>query len=60
VPILYIRAKRDRLVGMASLDEIRQIRPETDVVVVDGPHLLFQREPQWTGEIVVEFVSALG
>ena len=59
VPVLYIRAKSDRLVGMASLDEIRQIRPNTDVAVIAGPHLLFQREPQRTAESVVEFVSAL-
>jgi pimeloyl-[acyl-carrier protein] methyl ester esterase len=60
VPLLYIRAKNDHLVGIASLDEIRRIRPETDVAVVDGPHLLFQREPRRSSEVVMEFVSALG
>jgi pimeloyl-[acyl-carrier protein] methyl ester esterase len=60
VPVLYIQAKSDRLVGTANLEEIRRIRPEMAVAVVDGPHLLFQREPQRTAEVVVEFVSALG
>jgi pimeloyl-[acyl-carrier protein] methyl ester esterase len=59
VPMLYLQARHDRLVGPRCLEEIRSIRPEMQAVVVDGPHLLLQREPQKTGKIVTDFVASL-
>lgn len=59
VPILYIRAKQDRLVPASHLDEVRQIEPKVVEAAIDGPHLLFQSKPQKTAEIVVEFVRQL-
>ncbi len=58
VPLLYIRAKQDRLVGCSCLEKIRQIKPGMTVAALDGPHLLLQREPQRTAEIIVNFVTA--
>jgi pimeloyl-ACP methyl ester carboxylesterase len=55
VPILYIQAKQDRVVGTSCLEEIRRIQPQVAVVAVDGPHLLLQREPKRTAEIVAGF-----
>jgi pimeloyl-ACP methyl ester carboxylesterase len=57
VPILYIRAEQDRVIPASSLDEIRQIQPQTAVVAIAGPHLLVQREPQQAAEIVSRFVQ---
>lgn len=59
VPILYIQAKHDRLVPMSCEEEIRRIKPKTSVVVIDGPHLLLQREPQRVAEVVAEFIQEL-
>jgi pimeloyl-[acyl-carrier protein] methyl ester esterase len=59
VPILYLQAKKDRLVKESSLNEIRRIKPKTVAVVIPGPHLLFQLEPQRAAEVVMEFVRQL-
>jgi pimeloyl-[acyl-carrier protein] methyl ester esterase len=59
VPILYLQAKKDRLVKESSLNEIRRIKPKTVAVVIQGPHLLFQREPKRAAEVVMEFVRQL-
>ena len=57
VPMLYLQARHDRMVGPRCLEEILSIRPEIRAVVVDGPHFLLQREPQQTAQIVTEFVE---
>jgi len=59
-PILYIRGEQDRLVRVRCLAEIMKIRPHVVVMPVDGPHLLLQREPRQTAEIVVKFIEQLG
>jgi pimeloyl-[acyl-carrier protein] methyl ester esterase len=59
VPILYLQAQQDRLVPASSLEEIRRIKPQTFVAEFSGPHLLFQREPQQTAEIVAKFIRQL-
>jgi pimeloyl-[acyl-carrier protein] methyl ester esterase len=59
VPILYIRAKRDRLVSASSLEEIRRAKPDVCVIEIDGPHLLLQREPALTAAAVVRFLQNL-
>lgn len=45
VPILYLRATRDRLIGFRSGEQIRRCRADVAVVSIDGPHLLLQRRP---------------
>jgi hypothetical protein len=47
------------LVKESSLNEIRRIKPKTVAVVIQGPHLLFQREPKRAAEVVMEFVRQL-
>jgi pimeloyl-[acyl-carrier protein] methyl ester esterase len=59
VPILYLQAKNDRLVKGSSLNEIRRIKPKIVATVIQGPHLLFQREPQRTAEVVMKFIRQL-
>lgn len=58
-PMLYLQARQDRLVPARCLEEIRGIRPEVRVEIVDGPHFLLQREPQTTAKIVAEFLAGL-
>lgn len=45
VPLRYLRATRDRLVGSEALATIRTLRPDVEVVEIPGPHLLLQARP---------------
>jgi hypothetical protein len=58
VPILYLQAKSDRLVGASCLEDVRRIKPQVMVASLEGPHLLLQCEPQRTAEAVVQFVRS--
>jgi pimeloyl-ACP methyl ester carboxylesterase len=58
-PILYIHAKYDRLVNASCFEEIQRIQPRAEVVSIDGPHLILQREPERTAEIIARFVQRL-
>lgn len=57
VPILYIQAQEDRLVDKSCLEEIRRIKPQSVVRIIPGPHLLLQREPKRTADVIREFVQ---
>jgi hypothetical protein len=41
-------------------EELRRMNPAMEVAVIDGPHLLLQREPEKAAELVVEFVERVG
>jgi pimeloyl-[acyl-carrier protein] methyl ester esterase len=58
VPILYLQAKGDRLVSASCLEELRRIKPQVKVASLEGPHLLFQRQPQIAAEAVVKFARS--
>jgi pimeloyl-[acyl-carrier protein] methyl ester esterase len=57
VPILYLQATQDRLVHRSCLEEIRRIRPRTEVAAIAGPHLILQREPEQAAEIIMRFIE---
>lgn len=59
VPVLYLQARYDSIVNRACGEEIRSIRPDTRVVVLDGPHVLLQAMPRETARIVTDFVRRL-
>jgi pimeloyl-[acyl-carrier protein] methyl ester esterase len=59
VPILYLQAQQDRLVPSSCFGKIRHIKPQISIEKIDGPHLLFQRKPKETAEIVAKFISRL-
>jgi pimeloyl-[acyl-carrier protein] methyl ester esterase len=46
VPILYLAAKRDKLVGERSLIEIKSLSPSVETITIDAPHFLLLREPK--------------
>lgn len=52
VPIWYIQAQQDLLVGPHSLEEILRENRTVQVETIRGPHLLFQREPRRTAEVI--------
>ena len=59
MPIFYLQAKRDRLVKGAAVDDIFQIKPGLEVALIDGPHLILQREPWKAAEAICEFVRRI-
>jgi pimeloyl-ACP methyl ester carboxylesterase len=59
VPILYVRAERDRLVPRACFNEIECISPGVVAISIDAPHLVFQREPRQAAAAIVRFAEGL-
>jgi pimeloyl-[acyl-carrier protein] methyl ester esterase len=59
LPTLYLRAKRDRLVGFRSCEEIRRLKPRTIIVEIDGPHLLLQTQPEQAANAIAKFIANL-
>jgi pimeloyl-[acyl-carrier protein] methyl ester esterase len=57
VPILCLRAKRDRVVSGASCDYIKKIRPDARAADLDAPHLLLQTVPQDALSVIKKFAS---
>jgi len=60
VPIQYLRAAEDKLVSLDCLEEMLAFHPQMVVATIDGPHLLLQREPEFTAGVVAGFVMGLG
>lgn len=58
VPILCLQASRDRLVGPAWARETLALaqREESKLVVIDGPHLLLQRQPGPCVDALADFL----
>jgi pimeloyl-ACP methyl ester carboxylesterase len=59
VPILFIQAQQDRLVGPSCLEEIARIKTEIEIEQIDAPHLILQREPQQAADVVTQFMFRL-
>jgi pimeloyl-[acyl-carrier protein] methyl ester esterase len=57
VPILYLRAKRDRVVSGASGDYIKKIRPDVEIADLDAPHLLLQTVPREALSVIRNFAA---
>lgn len=60
VPILYLRAMRDRLVPPTAASLISSINPETRVVEFDASHFLLQTVPEEAAREVAAFVRLNG
>jgi len=55
VPVLYMQATHDRLVNPVCLDEMRHVKPDIEVVILDGAHILLQLMPRQSAEVVASF-----
>lgn len=60
MPILYLRAKQDRVVPPVQAQKIRAIQPNAVIADVDGPHLLLQAEPVAAWKTICDFLVAHG
>jgi len=56
VPILYLAAKRDRLVGERNAVEIRSLFPRVETKIIDAPHFLLQSEPKAAMKAIDSFI----
>jgi pimeloyl-ACP methyl ester carboxylesterase len=56
VPILYLRATRDRLIPASAGRAVLELRPDARLVEIEGPHFLLQTEPQACAEAVTGFM----
>jgi pimeloyl-ACP methyl ester carboxylesterase len=59
VPLLYLKATKDRLLSLSCQDEFRRVRPDILFESVPAPHLLLQREPQKAATVIINFISGL-
>ncbi len=57
VPLLYLRAKADRLVPLSALRKIERIRPDIESMEFDGPHFLVQTQPKLVAASIKPFVD---
>lgn len=59
VPLLYLRARADRLVPAAAADIVARGVKDTRIVDFDAPHCLLQAIPAQAAKAVREFVEVL-
>jgi pimeloyl-[acyl-carrier protein] methyl ester esterase len=57
VPILYLRARADRLIPASAGRAILERRPDIELAEIDGPHFLLQCEPAACAEVVIKFLT---
>ena len=57
IPVLYICASHDKVVGPRSLRTIQKWFPKVQVETVDAPHLVLQREPKQCIKIIQRFLE---
>jgi pimeloyl-[acyl-carrier protein] methyl ester esterase len=58
-PLLYLQGSRDAIIGERNLLEIRKVKHDAQLAVIDAPHLILQREPRAAAERIMQFVDAL-
>lgn len=58
VPILYLRATRDKLVGRHCGDQILRLNSRARQVEIDAPHLLLQTEPEKAVYAISRFLKS--
>jgi pimeloyl-ACP methyl ester carboxylesterase len=56
-PILYLCATKDRIVSRRSLEQIRELRPDIEVELIDSPHFLLQCRPRLASEAIQSFLK---
>jgi pimeloyl-ACP methyl ester carboxylesterase len=59
VPMLFLRATRDRLVPSSATDWMRRCRPDARVVEIDAPHGMLQASPSACAAAIEEFMGQI-
>ena len=55
VPMMYLRARQDRLIPRSAFNKIDRLRPDIQLQQLDGPHFLLQTLSHPAAEKVAEF-----
>ena len=58
VPMLVLRAGRDRVISRAATRSILKALPSARMVTIDGPHLLLQTRPRECAAVLRRFINA--
>jgi pimeloyl-ACP methyl ester carboxylesterase len=58
VPVTYLRANQDRMVGHGALREVVRLRPGIRVQSIDGPHLVLLARPEAAARALSRLVRA--
>jgi pimeloyl-ACP methyl ester carboxylesterase len=58
IPVLYLRATRDRIVSARLSSALTSQLPNVSTVEIDGPHLLLQTRPRECAAAIIDFVQA--
>lgn len=56
VPILYVAATEDRLIGERGLEQFQRVKPNTTVARIRGPHLILQSNPGDSVSAITSFI----
>ena len=59
VPLLCLRAIRDRLVKRRCHLEMLSVRPDMKVIEMNSPHFLLQRRPDEAAKAIMTFINSL-
>jgi len=59
-PVMYLQAEQDRVTPGRSAGLVRSIRPDVEVVVLPGPHLILQTAPIGAARILTSFCQRVG
>ena len=59
LPVLYLRASRDRIVGARISRALTSQLSNVSITEIDGPHLLLQARPRECATAITSFVSSL-
>ena len=57
IPILYIRAKNDRLIDKSCYEKIKAANSNVELLELDGPHFILQKEPTKSAKIIMKFID---
>jgi len=59
VPVLYIAGSEDWLIGKNCIDVIWLCRPDVEIKVLDGCHMILQTNPKEAAGVIKEFCGRL-
>lgn len=60
VPVLYLQATGDRLIGPRHARLIARLCPQARIETLDAPHLILQRQPAEAHRLIIRFLQGCG
>ncbi len=59
LPVLYLRARKDRLVHASSMKLVQKYGKKVTVEKFDAPHMLLQTKPKQTSQVIMSFLRKI-